>query len=230
MFLTLSGRYCDEVPSPDEPANHYFSGNPQSESDERVVEVLLPDLAFTLRTDSGVFAHGKIDAGTLLLLAQSVALPDQGDYLDLGCGAGVIALTLAQRVKNAQIWAVDINPRARELCTRNASALGLTNVRVCSPEEVPADLRFTGIWSNPPIRIGKAALHNLLNQWLWRIGPDGEIWLVVSRHLGADSLQRWLTERGAVTTRITSKAGYRIVKATVASDAWRVDGDAQSAR
>jgi 16S rRNA (guanine1207-N2)-methyltransferase len=230
MNATLSGRYCDEVPSPDEPANHYFSAAPQSAQDERVVEVLLPDLAFVLRTDSGVFAHGKIDAGTQLLLAQETELPTEGDLLDLGCGAGVIALTLAQRSPGARVWAVDVNPRARDLCTRNAAALGLTNVEVRSPEDMPQDLRFASIWSNPPIRIGKAALHELLNRWLWRIEPDGTIWLVVSRHLGADSLQRWLTQRGAVTSRVNSKAGYRILTATVASDAWRIDGDAEPTR
>jgi 16S rRNA (guanine1207-N2)-methyltransferase len=230
MNPTLSDQYCDEVSSPHEPANHYFSAAPQSAQDERVVEVLLPDLAFTIRTDSGVFAHGRIDAGTQLLLAQVAELPAGGELLDLGCGAGVIALTLAQRCPAARIWAVDVNPRARDLCARNAAALGLANVEVRSPEDMPSDLRFAGIWSNPPIRIGKAALHNLLDQWLWRIEPDGEIWLVVSRHLGADSLQRWLTERGAVTSRVTSKAGYRILTATVASDAWRIDGDAQPTR
>ncbi len=216
------------MPSPDEPANHYFSAAPQSAHDERVVEVLLGDLAFTIRTDSGVFAHGKIDVGTLLLLAQAAQLPTTGEILDLGCGAGVIALTLAQRAPQARIWAVDVNPRARELCTRNAAALGLANVEVRSPEDMPPDLRFAGIWSNPPIRIGKAALHDLLDHWLWRITPDGEIWLVVSQHLGADSLQRWLTQRGAVTSRVTSKASYRILKSTVASDAWRIDSDPKS--
>jgi 16S rRNA (guanine1207-N2)-methyltransferase len=189
------------------------------------VEVLLADLAFTIRTDSGVFAHGKVDAGTQLLLAQQAVVPETGNVLDLGCGAGVIAVTLAQRAPGAQIWAVDVNPRARELCEKNARSLGLDNVVVIAPTEIPADLRFAGIWSNPPIRIGKSALHDLLDQWLWRVLPEGEIWLVVSKHLGADSLQDWMTRRGAQTERVTSKAGYRILRARIDSDAWRVHSD-----
>jgi 16S rRNA G1207 methylase RsmC len=208
-----------------EPTNHYFSAQPHSSSEERKVEVLLADLAFTIRTDSGVFAHGKVDTGTQLLLSQEVPLPQNGNLLDLGCGAGAIALTLAQRSPSSRIWAVDVNARARDLCARNAADLNCGNVSVCSPDELPDDLRFDGIWSNPPIRIGKNELHDLLDRWLWRIVPEGEIWLVVSKHLGADSLQRWLTERGATTERVTSKAGYRILKAQVPLDAWRVDGD-----
>lgn len=192
------------------------------------MEVLLADLSFTIRTDSGVFAHGKVDAGTHLLLAQGTDVPVSGDLLDLGCGAGVIAVTLAQRSPGALIWAVDVNRRARDLCAKNAAALGLNNVVVMAPEDVPGDLRFAGIWSNPPIRIGKAAVHDLLDHWLWRIRSDGQIWLVVSKHLGADSLQRWLTDRGADTERVTSKAGYRILRARINSDAWRVNGDPQS--
>jgi 16S rRNA G1207 methylase RsmC len=211
--------------SPTEPANHYFSVDPHAPSEERTVEVLLADLAFTIRTDSGVFSHGKVDAGTHLLLAQEADLPESGDLLDLGCGAGVIAVTLAQRSPGARVWAVDVNRRARDLCAKNAAALGLNNVVVTAPEDVPADLRFAGIWSNPPIRIGKDAVHNLLDRWLWRIQADGHIWLVVSKHLGADSLQRWMNERGARTERLTSKASYRIIRAQIDSDAWRVNSD-----
>jgi 16S rRNA G1207 methylase RsmC len=213
------------MPSPTEPKNHYFSVDPDSPSEERTVEVLLADLAFTIRTDSGVFAHGKVDTGTQLLLAQPAAIPADGNLLDLGCGAGVIAVTLAQRAPGAQIWAVDVNPRARDLCAKNAQALGLDNVIVAAPSEVPEDLRFAGIWSNPPIRIGKHAVHDLLDHWLWRILPEGEIWLVVSKHLGADSLQQWMQQRGARTERMTSKAGYRILRAFIDSDAWRINSD-----
>ena len=149
--------------------------------------------------------------GTALLLRTAPAPPPAGVALDLGCGAGAIALALARRAPAPTVWAVDVNERARALCAANAAANGLTNVVVAAPDEVPADVRFDVIWSNPPIRIGKAALHELLPTWLDRLTPTGRAVLVVQKHLGSDSLQRWLTEQGWPTTRLASAKGYRLL-------------------
>jgi len=130
--------------------------------------------------------------------------------LDLGCGAGPIALTMARRSPDATVWAVDVNARARDLCRRNAERNSLPNIVVAHPDEVPADVDFSTIWSNPPIRIGKAALHDLLLTWLERLAAGGDAALVVQKHLGADSLQRWLEAQGYSCERLTSKAGYRL--------------------
>ena len=110
------------------------------------------------------------------------------------------------------MWAVDVNARARSLCEANAAANGITNIRVSAPEEVPAELTFDRIWSNPPIHVGKVALHEMLLTWLGRLTPDGTATMVVHKHLGADSLQRWLTEQGFPTTRLASSSGYRILR------------------
>jgi 16S rRNA G1207 methylase RsmC len=190
---------------------HYFDDRPTVASDPVTVDVVLPDLAFTMRTDRGVFSHGHLDTATSLLLRTPLPLASSGDLLDLGCGSGPIALTMAMRSPSATVWAVDTNERARELTARNAAANGLGNVRVARPDDVPEDVRFATIWSNPPIRIGKAALHELLERWLGRLDADATAALVVQKHLGADSLQRWLGERGLTCRRVASKAGYRIL-------------------
>jgi 16S rRNA (guanine1207-N2)-methyltransferase len=192
-------------------ASHYFAADPRTTSDPRTVEVVVPGAGFTLATDRGVFSHGRLDAGTALLLRSSLPLPDDGDLLDLGCGVGPIALTMAQRAPGATVWAVDVNRRARELCAANATRNGLANVRVAAPGDVPEEVRFATMWSNPPIRIGKAALHDLLATWLDRLAPDGTAALVVQKHLGADSLQRWLDDRGHPTRRAAAKSGYRVL-------------------
>lgn len=174
---------------------------------------MLPDVTLRVRSDRGVFAADAIDAGTKLLLLESPSPPAGSvDLLDLGCGYGPIALTLAHRAPDATVWAVDVNRRALDLCAANAAANGLTNVRSVPPDAVPADVRFAGIWSNPPIRIGKPALHALLSSWLDRLSDAGHAWLVVQKHLGADSLTRWLEDEGWAATRRVSRAGYRLVE------------------
>lgn len=190
---------------------HYFADDPAIGSDPLDIDVVLPDISFTLRTDRGVFSRGRLDTGTSMLLRAGLPLAPSGNLLDLGCGAGAIALTMAKRARGATVWAIDVNARARELTRWNADRNALHNVRVAAPEEVPAEMRFATIWSNPPIRIGKAALHELLSSWLDRLESDGSAALVVQKHLGADSLQRWLDAQGFPFRRIGSKAGFRLL-------------------
>ncbi len=189
----------------------YFEEQPLVASSPELVDVTLEDVAFTMETDRGVFSHGHLDTATSVLLRAPLPLAASGNVLDLGCGAGPIALAMARRSPAATVWAIDVNARARELCTRNAERNGLSNVRVAHPDEVPADLTFATIWSNPPIRIGKSALHELMLIWLSRLVSDGNAALVVQKHLGADSLQRWLGEQGFSTERLASKAGSRLL-------------------
>lgn len=152
-----------------------------------------------------------------MLLRRGPAPPASGTLLDLGCGYGPIACVLARRSPAAEVWAVDVNERARELTGANAAALGLPNVRVASGDDVPADLMFDAVYANPPIRVGKDLLHDLLRTWLGRLRVTGSAYLVVQRHLGADSLQRWLTEQGHACSRLTSAKGFRVLRVGPAS-------------
>lgn len=194
------------------PGSHYFDEEPTTESAPRDVELVLPDARFVLRTDRGVFGYDRIDQGTKSLLLDAPAPAAAGHLLDLGCGTGAIALTMAHRSPGATVWAVDVNERARDLCRGNAERNGLTNIRVAAPDDVPDDIAFSTIWSNPAIRIGKPALHAMLLRWLGHLQPDGSAVLVVHKHLGSDSLQRWLTEQGFPTERLGSSSGFRILR------------------
>lgn len=191
--------------------SHYFDHQPTTPSRRSVVDVGLPDVAFTLVTDRGVFSHGRLDTGTSLLIRSAPHPNRQGDLLDLGCGSGAVALTMALRAPHATVWAIDVNERARELTFENAARNGVTNIEVRSPDDVPRDVAFSTIWSNPPIRIGKPALHEMLVNWIDRLTPDGSASLVVQKHLGADSLQRWLDSHGYRTERLASRAGFRLI-------------------
>jgi 16S rRNA (guanine1207-N2)-methyltransferase len=192
--------------------DHYFSAQPQAAHRPGRVRVILPDVYLELATDAGTFSPTRLDPGTRLLLDDAPAPPAAGDLLDLGCGYGPIACVLAARSPAATVWAVDVNERALELCTRNAATAGLANVRCVTPGDRSLPPQFAGIWSNPPIRIGKDALHSLLSSWLGRLAPGGQAHLVVGRNLGADSLHQWLAGQGWLVTRLSARSGYRLLQ------------------
>ena len=205
--------------SPNGSPTHYFSPSPDTPSQPGSVRLDLPDLSLTLRTDRGVFSGGRIDPGTKVLLDDAgPAIPPGSDVLDLGCGYGPIALTLATRLPGARVWAVDVNGRALDLTRTNAEAAELTNVVVARPDEVPPAVRFAAVWSNPPVRVGKAALHDLLARWLGRLTDHGCGRLVVHKNLGADSLQRWLAGEGWAVERVRSRLGYRVLEVRAAGE------------
>lgn len=196
---------------------HYFS-SPAGPFERRRIEVTLAGRRFTASTAGGIFSPDGVDRGTEILLREVPAPAASGRVLDIGCGWGPIALTQAMLAPDAEVWAVDVNERARTLCAENAAELGLSNISVCAPEEVPSGLRFATIWSNPPIRIGKPALHQLLQLWLPRLDDGGEAYLVVQKNLGADSLLTWLKSMLAAVgddftvERVTSVNGFRIIR------------------
>lgn len=195
---------------------HYFSQSPAGEANLRPLHVSLAGRDWQLTTASGIFSPDRIDIGTRVLLAKTPPPPAQGDLLDIGCGWGAVALSLALESPEARVWAVDVNERALDLVRRNAEAIGARNVTAVRPEDVPDDIRFAAIRSNPPIRVGKQELHGILDHWLPRLMPGAEAWLVVARDLGADSLMRWLQERFAgdlTVERAANDKGFRVLRA-----------------
>jgi len=202
-------------------SEHYFAADPASPLRRVPVTAQVWDHSLDLVSASGVFSTGRLDLGTAVLF-RSTDPPESGTtFLDLGCGFGVIACALAKARPGATVWAVDVNERALQLTRENAHRNGVADrVRVCAPDAVPGDVVFDQLWSNPPIRVGKAALHALLLQWLSRLAPGGSggsrgvATLVVGKNLGADSLQRWLREQGYDAERMASAKGFRVLRVT----------------
>ena len=192
--------------------SHYFDAAPAGPERRQTISATVWGRELSLTTAGGVFAGEGLDRGTAVLLRESGPPVGSPRVLDLGCGYGPIALAIALACPGATVEAVDVNERALALCRDNALALGVADrVRVLRPEEADPEARYDQIWSNPPIRIGKAALHELLLTWLGRLAADGVARLVVAKNLGADTLQRWLTEQGYPVDRAGSSKGFRVL-------------------
>lgn len=191
---------------------HYFTADPSVPFRREPVRATVWGHDLELDSGSGVFARGRVDSGTAVLFRTATPSGD-GPFLDLGCGYGVVGCALALERPSARVWCVDVNERALLLARENAARLGVADrVRAVLPQEVPPEVRFGEIWSNPPIRIGKTALHELLLTWLPRLAPGGRAVMVVGRNLGADSLQQWLGGQGYPTTRLGSAKGFRVLE------------------
>ena len=198
-------------------SEHYFTASPAVEAEERTHRFAIRGVEHTVVTASGVFSADRLDKGTQVLLDHVPDPPPTGSFLDLGCGWGPITLALADAAPGATVLATDVNERSLALTARNAEAAGLGNVRTHRAEELLAELRQTStpvdlIWSNPPVRIGKDALHELLLSWLQLLSADGEAWLVVLKNLGADSLATWLSNQGWDVSRQASSKGFRVLR------------------
>ncbi len=194
---------------------HYFTAEPSAPARATVVTFTVAAREFRLRAAGGVFSADRLDPGTAVLLRKA-ELPGprtRGALLDLGCGYGPIACVLATLAPQATVYATDVNTRAVDLTRANAAALDV-HVDAREPDAVPPDVLFGQIWSNPPIRVGKDELHALLLRWLPRLEPDGVAWLVVARHLGADSLAVWLADQGYAVVRHASQQGFRVLRVT----------------
>lgn len=197
--------------------DHYFASQPSSEPREREITVVLAGRSVTVTTAAGTFSPDRLDPGTAVLLNVAPPPPAQGALLDIGCGWGPIALSMALESPEATVYGVDVNERSLELTARNAHAVGATNLRASTPDDVPDDVRFCAIWSNPPIHVGKVALHEILLRWIPRLASGGEAWLVVQKHLGSDSLARWLAETLGdefTVERAASKNAFRVIVVT----------------
>ncbi|MDN3495596.1 methyltransferase [Planococcus sp. APC 4015] len=196
-------------------SDHYFSASPASPENLRRIRVTLADRDVEVTTAGGVFSPDHVDAGTAVLLSNTPPPPPGGHLLDLGCGWGPIALSIALESPHATVWAVDVNERALDLVRRNAEQLGASNVNAVLPDDVPDDVTFRSIRSNPPIRVGKNELHGLLERWIPRLDERSDAWLVVQRNLGSDSLQRWLAatlDAGFSVHRTATGRGFRVLR------------------
>ncbi len=189
---------------------HYFTAAPSVPFKRETVTAEIWGHELRFATGSGVFSHSGLDKATAVLFRETVP-PTSGHILDLGCGWGAIGCGIAVASPQAQVTMVDVNERAILLANENAESLGVASRAKAFTADI-VEGHYDEIWSNPPIRIGKTALHELLLTWLPRLVPGGTATMVVGKNLGADSLQAWLIDQGYPTERLASAKGFRVLR------------------
>ncbi|MDO5746335.1 MAG: methyltransferase [Actinomycetaceae bacterium] len=193
---------------------HYFTSQEPSDHLQQH-RVIIRNKEYCVYSAPGVFSARHLDKATEVLLNAFVPPSTTvATVADIGCGWGPISLALAQEFPHAELWATDVNERALDLARLNLPKRD--NIHVVHDDEAFAtieedDVFFDVIVSNPPVRIGKKALYSLIERWAKRLHPHGEMWIVMGKHLGADSLGVWLTQRGYTVERVGSKKGFRIL-------------------
>ena len=192
---------------------HYFSSDPAAPKKTVSVLMQVGGKKIEIEAASGTFSSSKLDAGTEVLLKQDEHFPKDGNVLDVGCGWGPIGISIAAVESGCKVFGIDINQRSIEQSNLNSKSLGLSNYSAMHSRDLPENLRFSAIWSNPPIRVGKKVLHELMETYIPRLEPGGRAMLVVQKNLGADSFQRWLSARfpDAEVTRVATDKGYRVI-------------------
>lgn len=205
----------------------YFSAEPSSIDERRTLHVTLRDNDVTVQVSNGVFSASRLDLGTSVLLKHAPELPKSGKFLDIGCGWGPISLAFGLESPEAEVFAIDVNERALELTELNAKNAGLKHIHTSLVDDALKEennskenntLEFNNfdiIWSNPPIRVGKEILHNILLTWIPRLKVGGTAYLVVQKNLGSDSLITWLAENlgeSYSVEKYASSKGYRVIE------------------
>lgn len=195
--------------------NHYYSETPGTESKRETWDFILNDEKFRFTTDAGVFSKKEVDFGSRVLIESFVPPEVPGDYIDVGCGYGPIGLSLAKAEPDRTVQMVDINERAVELAKVNAQANKVDNVKIMKSylfAEVK-DSDFAAVITNPPIRAGKAVVHQIFEDAHRKLCIGGELWVVIQKKQGAPSAMEKIEELFGQVETVAKKKGYYILRA-----------------
>ena len=195
-------------------ADHYYTAQPESKHKPGLVNYTYRDETLRFETDSGVFSRTEIDKGTDILLR---ALPEtvSGDVLDMGCGYGVIGVTVGKHWKDTRITMADVNERACGLSQQNAQKNGVVaKVLVSDGYEKILGSHYDLILQNPPIRAGKVVIYQMFADAATCLKEGGQLWLVIRKQQGAPSALKFLKELYGRAEVIERDGGYWIIACT----------------
>jgi len=195
--------------------DHYYTRDPQSASRPAECSFTYRGTELTFRTDAGVFSRGEVDTGTRLLLE---ALPSEmrGEILDLGCGWGVIGISIARTWPETRVTMADVNTRALELSRENAKR-NRADV-ICAESDGMAAFagkRFDAVVTNPPIRAGKQVIYRMFADAAKSLAPGGALYLVIRKQQGAESCIRYLETIYGKVEKLDRSGGFWVLKAVI---------------
>lgn len=194
--------------------SHYYQFESSLESKKRILEYYIDNTKLTFVSDVGVFSNKEIDFGSFLLIKELLKQPSCNTMLDVGCGYGVIGLSLKYFQKTETLDMVDINPRALQLTLENLQKYNFTNVNVFQSDCLTEVKRqYEKIVINPPIRAGKKVIYEMFAQSYQHLLSNGELWIVIKKDLGAPSAFKQLLSLGFQTKVINKAKGYWIIQA-----------------
>ena len=194
--------------------DHYYTRDPRSASHPAECSFIYRGNQLTFRTDAGVFSRGEVDTGTRTLLE---ALPDRmsGEILDLGCGWGVIGISVAKAWPETRVTLADVNLRALELSRENA-AKNRADV-ICAESDgfsALAGKTFDAVITNPPIRAGKQVIYRMFADAADHLAPGGALYLVIRKQQGAESCVRYLQTIYSEVEKLDRSGGFWVLKAS----------------
>lgn len=192
----------------------YFDNIPELPSERRKLSLTIFDTTFTFMSDNGVFSKNQVDVGSCALLKVVLSTPLQGKILDLGCGYGVIGLTLAYFHPQATFMLADINDRALALANENKKQLHLENVTILQSNiyENINDL-FRTIVINPPIRAGKKVIYAMFEGAFTHLEDGGSLFIVIRKSHGAPSASAFIKSVFGNCSLLKKEKGYYIYEA-----------------
>ena len=192
-------------------SNQYFENNDKLESNLKEIVYYYRGKSIKLLTDNGVFSKGGVDFGSSLMLKQ-IDPVGKKKILDVGCGYGVIGISLALTEPNAHVTMVDVNERAMNLSRQNASNNGATNVLVKESFAYQnVDDMYDLIVTNPPIRAGKKVVHEILEGSFEHLTDDGDLFVVIQKKQGAESAIKKLKTLYSYVEKVAIDKGYWII-------------------
>jgi 16S rRNA (guanine1207-N2)-methyltransferase len=191
---------------------HYYSNDPTSKSEEREIEYLINDIKLRFISDNGVFSKNHIDFATDLLINTVLADKPNGKILDVGCGYGVIGITLA-KLLGLEITMLDINKRAIELTKKNIVLNKAQNVNVIESNGFEnINEKYDVIITNPPIRAGKAVIYKIYEDAKEHLKDGGLLYLVINKKHGAPSTVEFLNNVFGNCEVLDKKSGFNVCK------------------